>query len=116
MKLHAALLAFFVMGFGAPVLADTIENSYGNTIEVTAPNGQVSRYYFEPDGRFTMTSGAQNVEGQWVVRGEEICITVPDLQPDEACHPYFGDKDVGDEWDMAVEGGSVSFKIIPGRS
>lgn len=116
MKLHAAMLAFLMLGYAAPALADTIENSYGNTITVTGPDGSVARYYFEPDGTFSAVQGGNAFHGAWEIRGDQICLKAPEVQAEEDCSPYPADKNVGDAWSEDAGGGAtVSFTITRGR-
>lgn len=114
MRLHQAMFAFCLMGAATPALAGTIENSFGNTITVTGPDGATARYYFDPDGSVVATyPNGHRLEGEWEVRGAQICLRAPEIE--EECHALADDKNLGDEWSYETSGQTYTFAIVAGR-
>lgn len=97
----------------SPAFAETMDETFGNTVTVTQPNGAVDRYFFEADGTFTERShDGASYQGRWVRREGDVCLTVGDHQD---CSPVPLDKAVGDTWAMTTSGGSLAITIVSGR-
>ncbi len=113
-KFAAALLAIAAFGASA-AFADTIANSYGNTIVVTYPNGAVARYFFNADHTFTATTpDGATVAGTFELAAGEICLTPAGGQ--RQCTPVEEGKNVGDSWAQSgADGSSISVAITAGR-
>ncbi len=95
--------------------ADTLENSFGNTITITLPSGASVNYHMNPDNTYQMIANGSTVSGVWE-RGEgEVCLT-PSGGGERSCTPYVGDKSVGDTWSQALADGSTAIvALIAGR-
>jgi len=116
MKKFVAALALGVALVAAPAYADTMENSYGNTIVVTYPNGAQATYQFNADGTFTGTApGGSQMAGTFTVEGDQLCLTAPNGQPPQ-CVTVAADKNVGDTWQQtAADGSAISVELRAGR-
>jgi hypothetical protein len=113
-KLLAACAFAAALATGA-AFAETIENSYGNTIVVTYPNGAVARYYFNEDGTFTAKApGGTQMAGRWEIAGEQLCFISPSTQ--RTCTEFVPGKNVGDTWTQrATDGSEISVQLVEGR-
>lgn len=76
MKSSTLALAGFVL-FSAPVLASETLNAEavkklitGNTVHGQAPNGNMQKNYFSPDGKTYRQVGAKILEGTWSVNDD----------------------------------------------
>ena len=109
----AAVAAAATMAGAA--FADTIENSYGNTIVVTNESGGVARYHFDADNTFSVTLPDGNTAGgTYEVTSDQICLTMEGGEP--ACTEYDGSKNVGDTWTQAgSDGSTITVSIEAGR-
>jgi hypothetical protein len=105
-----ALLGFSALvaaGFATSALADTMAETYGNTVVATNDKGEVSKLWFKADGTYTgETAKGEKFSGKFVVKNGQYCST-PDLPanapagtpaPKEACQPYEANHKVGDSW------------------
>ena len=98
MKLHAAMLAFCMMGMATPALAKAKTSGAEAEITVTGPDGASARYRFNPDGRFEMLGqDGAHLNGAWTL--DEGRLSLDDDGVD------------ADEDDLEIEAGSVSFRI-----
>lgn len=113
-KTIAALM--FVGATLAPVsvLADTIENGFGNTFVVAGAQGEL-RYHFNADGSFSVTNAAGQAQaGTWVVQGDQLCMTP--AGGEQGCVAVASDKNVGDTWQQSgVDGSSITVTLQAGR-
>ncbi len=116
MKKFAAALAVAVSLFAAPAFADTMQNTYGNTIVVTYPSGSEASYFFNEDGTFTGTApGGSAMAGRWTVEGENLCLIPPSGQA-PACTTIQADKNVGDTWtQLCADGSEINVELRAGR-
>lgn len=114
MKRIAAALALGVLVAGA-AFADTMENSYSNTLVVTYASGAVARYHFNADGSFTLlTPDQRTVTGTYEVAGDQICLTPAGGA--RACTPYSPSRNVGDTWTQtASDGSTITVTLQAGR-
>ena len=111
-KWIAGIAAAAALAMGS-ASAGTIENSFGNTLRVTQPNGSVVNYHFEANGTFMAHAGEQMISGAWRNDGENVCLT-PQGQP-EACYPA-GNYGVGDSWELdGGDGTAATLTIVQGR-
>jgi hypothetical protein len=116
MKTFVAALVFG-LALGAGVAsADTIENGYGNTFVVTAPDGSVARYYFDADGSFHATApDSSAVTGTYTVAAGQLCFTMAGASQAQCTQSVSG-KNVGDTWtQMDAAGNSISITLQAGR-
>lgn len=113
-KFVVTLAAMVALGSGA-ALADTMTNSYGNTIVVTYPNGAAARYFFNADNTFTATlPDGSSVSGAFEIVGGEVCLTPAGAE--RQCTVVEQGKNVGDTWTQAGgDGSSIGVAIVAGR-
>lgn len=116
MKKILATLAIGVALSAGPAFADTMENTYGNTIVVTYANGGEALYHFNADGTFTgVAPGGSHMAGRFTVEGERLCLIPPSGQA-PTCTTVATDKNVGDSWTQAAADGSqMSVELRAGR-
>ncbi|MEQ1708967.1 MAG: hypothetical protein ABL864_11630 [Terricaulis sp.] len=115
MKKFAALAALGLSLMAGAAFADTMQNTFGNTVIVTYANGAVARYQFNADGGFSATTpDGTAVTGIWNLTNGELC-----LLPQGAslvCTPYAGDKSVGETWTQnGSDGSPISVTLQAGR-
>jgi len=105
-----ALLAFGALvasGFATAALADTMAETYGNTVIATNDKGEATKLWFKADGTFSgQDSKGQKFTGKWAIKDGKYCSTA-DLPanapantpaPKETCGDYQGNHKVGDKW------------------
>lgn len=116
MRKFAVALMLSAALSGAPAFADTMENSYGNTIVVTYANGAQAMYHFNADGTFSGTApGGSQMAGTFTVQGDQLCLAAPNGQPPQ-CVSVATDKDVGDTWTQtASDGSQINVELRAGR-
>ena len=108
-------LAFAMSVFlAASAAADTLENSFGNSITVTLPSGDTVIYHMNGDKTYQMHSNGSTVTGVWERGDGVMCLTPTDGE--QSCSPYVSDKSVGDTWSQALaDGASASVALTAGR-
>ncbi|MEZ5961008.1 MAG: hypothetical protein R3C30_11370 [Hyphomonadaceae bacterium] len=116
MKKFVAALALGAALVATPAMADTMENSYGNTIVVTYANGSEALFFFNADGTFTGTApGGSQMAGNFTVEGDQLCLISPDGQAPQ-CTSVTAGKNVGDTWQQtAADGSAISVELRAGR-
>ncbi|MEQ1490258.1 MAG: hypothetical protein ABL932_06870 [Terricaulis sp.] len=116
MKKFAAALALGVALIAGPAFAGTMDNTFGNTIVVTYPNGAEAQYFFNNDGTFTGTApGGSTMAGRYTAEGDQLCLIPPGGQPPQ-CTTIAMDKNVGDTWTQtASDGSQISVELRAGR-
>lgn len=116
MKKFVAALALGVAMIATPAMADTMQNTYGNTIVVTYPSGAQAMYYFNADGTFTGTApGGSTMAGRYTAEGDQLCLIPPSGQAPQ-CTTIAMDKSVGDTWTQnAADGAEISVELRAGR-
>ncbi|MEZ5958758.1 MAG: hypothetical protein R3C27_16285 [Hyphomonadaceae bacterium] len=116
MKKLVAALVFGAAMIAGPALADTMQNSYGNTIVVTYANGGQATYHFNADGSFTGTApGGSQMAGTFTVEGDQLCLAAPNGQAPQ-CVSVAADKNVGDTWTQtASDGSQINVELRAGR-
>lgn len=113
-KFVVALAAMMALGAGA-ASAETIANSYGNTVVVTYPNGATARYFFNADNTFTATmpDGA-SIAGAFELANGQVCLTP--AGGERQCTTVEPNKNVGDSWTQTGgDGSSIGVAIVAGR-
>lgn len=115
MKKFVAALALGVAMIATPALADTMQNTYGNTIVVTYPSGAQALYHFNADGTFTGTApGGSQMAGRYTAEGDQLCLIPPSGQ--SQCTTIAADKNVGDTWSQtATDGSQINVELRAGR-
>lgn len=116
MKKTIAALVLGVSMFASPALADTMENSYGNTIVVTYASGAQATYHFNADGTFSGTApGGSQMAGTFTVEDDQLCLSAPNGQPPQ-CVSVAAGKNVGDTWTQtASDGSQISVELRAGH-
>ena len=113
MRVLIAAFALVVasLGFsGAAMAKDLMAVTYENTVVVEAPDGTVTKMYFNEDGTYTTSNGDS---GTWAMNDEgQLCTTNAE---GENCGPI-EERQVGDSWETTAEDGSVTkISIVAGR-
>lgn len=116
MKKFVAALAVGAALFTGAAFADTMENTYGNTIVVTYANGGQALFFFNADGTFTGTApGGSQMAGTYTVQGDQLCLISPNGQAPQ-CTALQAEKNVGDTWQQtAADGSQISVELRAGR-
>ena len=116
MKKLVAALALGAALIASPAFAGTMDNTYGNTIVVTYPNGAQALYFFNADGSFTGTApGGSQMAGTYTAQGEQLCLIPPNGQAPQ-CTTIATDKNVGDTWTQsATDGSQITVELRAGR-
>jgi hypothetical protein len=102
----------------AAFASDVMAPRFGNTVVLTAPNGQVTKLMYNADGTMDIVTpdGAKG-KGKWAMEGDKLCVT-PDAGPNagqKQCNPTSAHK-VGDEWEIGLPDGSkMKAKLVAGR-
>lgn len=116
MKKLAVALALGAAMIAGPAFADTMQNTYGNTVVVTYPSGAQALYQFNADGTFTGTApGGSQMAGRYTAEGDQLCLIPPSGQAPQ-CTTIAMDKNVGDTWTQnAADGSQISVELRAGR-
>lgn len=116
MRRLAAAIALGVVSLTGVAFADTIQNSYGNTIIVTYANGSQAQYFFNEDGTFTaLAPGGSTMAGRYTVGDGQICL-IPPNGAAPTCTPVQAGKNVGDTWTQpGSDGSEISVELRAGR-
>jgi hypothetical protein len=111
-----------VIAFGDVTLAqaDTMEESFGNTVLVTNDRGESTKFWMKADGTYTMAGpNGEAGTGKWTIRGDKVC-SIPDVAAGappaaESCSDYQPNHKVGDKWTQSDPNGHVStVEIVKG--
>lgn len=122
-----ALLAFGALvasGFATAALADTMAETYGNTVLATNDKNETTKLWFKADGTFTgQDSKGQKFSGKWAIKDGKYC-SIADMPPNppkdmpapkESCGDYQGNHKVGDKWSQNDSAGKpVAIEIKAG--
>jgi len=113
--LGALTIALLQLAAG-PALADPA-GAYGNTLQITRPDGSTIRFYINADGTYTgvWTDGSA-ISGTWAETNGQMCFTQTSPAAAAAsCGPLIT-QNAGDAWTAQRPDGSVSqLTIIQGR-
>jgi hypothetical protein len=99
--------AFVAMSFAGAALADTMTETYGNTLLATNDKGETTKVWFKADNTFTsQDSKGVAASGKWVVREGKYCSTLNlaadapagTVAPKESCIAYEPNHKVGEKW------------------
>lgn len=101
--------------FAVPASAETVDNTYSNTLLATNAKGETLSWLLEPDNTFKITGpDGKAVTGAWKIAGDKFCITPTGGAED--CFTYVLGKNVGDSWDVQNSAGeTVKVSIKAGR-
>jgi hypothetical protein len=116
MKKFVAALAIGAALIASPAVAGTMENTYGNTIVVTYPNGGTAQYHFNADGTFTgVAPGGSHMAGRYTAEGDQLCLIPPSGQAPQ-CTQIQTDKNVGETWtQLGADGSQITVELRAGR-
>lgn len=98
-----------------PAAAGTMENSFGNTLNVTLADGTALAFHFNADNSYQMKlPDGSVVPGTWAMENSQLCLTPTGGAPD--CHPDPGNYNVGDSWTgMNGQGQQMTLSLSAGR-
>lgn len=107
MKKFAAALAFAAALTTGAAFAGPMDNTFGNTVVVTYPNGAQARYHFNADGTFTgVAPGGSTMRGNWTAENDQLCLIPPTGGAHTpTCTPLGGERNVGDTWTQTGSNG-----------
>lgn len=117
----SALVAF---GFAGAALADTMAETYGNTVLSTNDKNETTKIWFKADGTYSFeTAKGEKGTGKWAIKAGKYCST-PDLPatapkdtpaPKEACIDYQDKHKAGDKWTQKdADGKTITVEIKKG--
>jgi len=114
-KVIGAVALSTVMFAGAALANDTLEATFGNTVNgVLADGTQVASYHVNADNTVSITSAEGTVDGTWRTENNQICLTLGDAP--EACSDLVDGLGVGDSWTApTADGVEVTYTIVAGR-
>jgi opacity protein-like surface antigen len=116
MKKFAVALAMAAAFVAAPAFADTMQNSYANTIVVSpAAGGAETLFHFNADGTFTgVAPGGSQMAGTFTIQGDQLCMNYPN--GNQGCTTIQADKNVGDTWQQTgIDGSAINVELRAGR-
>ncbi len=116
MKKFVARLALGAAMIATPALADTMQNSYANTIVVTpAAGGEETLFHFNADGTFNgVAPGGSQMAGTFTIQGDQLCMQYPN--GNQGCTAIQADKNVGEKWQQTgIDGSAISVELRAGR-
>ena len=117
MFLYAAAAAFAV---ATAAQADPFAGAYGNTINVTQPDGSKGIAYFNPDKSYEEHRDGKVIKGTYEVTGDTVCKYITDPVPTDPgvakiCSKATDHK-VGDTWtEPTPDGKTITLSITAGR-
>lgn len=111
-----APLAALVCLAAAPGAFAAPDALFGNTLQVTAPDGTAIKVLVNADGTYSRNDASGvTVTGTWTETGDQICFTaVKPVPRPEACTAKITQK-VGDTWTMNISGTPATATIVAGR-
>jgi len=123
-KIVALGFAVMLAAGSSTALADTMEQTYGNTVLSTNDKGETTTLWFKADGTYTgQTAKGEKFSGKWAIRDGKYCST-PDAAPDapagtpapeETCIEYQANHNVGDKWSQNdADGKPITVEIKAG--
>jgi hypothetical protein len=116
--------AVAALAFAGTALADTMAETYGNTVQSTNDKGETTKLWFKNDGTYTVeTAKGEKGSGKWAIKDGKYCGT-PNLPanapkdtpaPKEACTEYQANHKVGDKWTQKdSDGKDITVEIKKG--
>jgi hypothetical protein len=118
--LGAALAALFVTAANA----DQFDGIYGNTVNITRPDGSKVVVFVNRDKTWEQrTADGKVARGTFTWKDDtHVCFTMTDPKPDkpeeaESCDEITGNHKAGDTWtETDSKGGTTTISITAGRS
>lgn len=113
-------LACLLLALAAPAVAEPlpIEPLFGNTLEMTYPDGGRAKLWVDPDGGYRGVSKyGQRSSGHWTIRGGKLCMrqSRPIPVPFPYCTPIV-ERSIGAAWPgRAVTGEKIWIRLVAGR-
>ena len=99
--------AFVALSFAGTAMADTMSETFGNTVLSTNDKGETTKVWFKADSTYAFEdSKGVKGSGRWVLKDGQYCDT-PNLAtdaavgtpaPKEMCFEYQAAHKVGDKW------------------
>ncbi len=114
MKKLLATLAI-AAAIALPAAAGTIDNAFGNTLNVQLGDGTALAFHFNADGTYVMKLPDNTaVPGAWALQNNQLCLTPTGGAPD--CHPDPGNHAVGETWSAVNgQGQQMTLSLTAGR-
>ncbi|MFZ4122453.1 MAG: hypothetical protein ACOYKM_12400 [Caulobacterales bacterium] len=115
MKNAIAAVSVFILTAMVPAFAESLTGAFGNTVNVTLPDGSSVRYYFNADQTYSMAlpDGA-SISGRWEEVDGQVCTTPEGGSP--SCVNAPPGRRVGDSWvQIDATGATVAVSISAGR-
>jgi hypothetical protein len=122
-----ALLGFGALvaaAFATSALADTMAETYGNTVLATNDKGETTKLWFKADGTYAGESAkGEKFTGKWAIKNGKYCSTgdlpanapAGTAAPKEMCGDYQANHKVGEKWTQNdSEGKPVTVEIKAG--
>jgi hypothetical protein len=101
----------------ASAASATPTSLFGNTLQITGPDGGVSKIFVNADGSYSRTApDGTSTSGSWSETDSQMCFTQQTPTPGSAlCGPKIT-QSTGDNWTGARPDGAVSqLTIVSGR-
>jgi hypothetical protein len=114
MRRSLRLAIAIAVSLAAPAAWATPSGLFGNTLQITMPDGSVKKYYVNADGTYSVTlPDGSTVTGTWAETDGQMCFTP---QGGSAlCGPLIT-QNVGDNWQaQRPDGLSSQLTIVAGR-
>lgn len=115
MRKYILVLAFAFALAPRVALADTIDNSVGNTVVVRATDGATIQVRVRADGTLLQTLPDGTVQNAtWRRNGDQFCQTPS--SGEEVCRSIAAGKNVGDSWtETDANGATITVSIVAGQ-
>jgi len=112
-RLLAAVI--FAAACAVPAAAGTIENSFGNTLNVQPEGSPALRFHFNADNTYAMVlPDNTSVTGTWAMTNGQLCLTPAGGAAE--CHPDPGNYSVGQTWaGQSGQGVAMQMSLTAGR-
>jgi len=102
-KVLGIIITSAALVIGCVAMAAPMDATFGNTVNVAAPDGTiVLSYRYYDNGTVGVTSSEGSVTGTWVLTGTDLCLTVMEQ---ESCFDVSEERGVGDSWTTTDEDG-----------
>ena len=88
---------------------------FGNTIECTYPNGNVTKVWVKDGGQYTVLRDGNTVNGTWVDNGDQACYTETDPAPPAGTKPVCASSapmKIGATWSITDPSGATSQCVL----
>jgi hypothetical protein len=116
MKFKAALPILLALLAATTTARADPSGLFGNTLQITAPDGSVKRFYLNADGTYSANINGVATSGTWKETDENLCFTqsAPSSGP-PLCGPKIS-QSVGQQWSaQRPDGTTTQLTVIAGR-